>query len=829
MFLPFEFTNDTVILTPNRRLSRYLSRKLNAELKEKKSAWLSPNIFPYHVWLEILLKKYSAVVLLSEHQEHALWDSIIKSETSAVIGLVKQAWEIVKQWQISLSELSDYSDETKAFYNWLQDFQAICNSKNLCDKNTVPEIIMDGVQQGRIKLPARLCLVGFDNIYPQQQKLFQIFSQSVEIAYQDINCLAANEQCIACVDVTTEMMNMAHWAHKTLATNPHAYIGCVIPNLVQIRAEIERIFTKTFCNFTSKPFNISVGKTLDQFPIIGTALKILELNDGLTTINIDYLLNSPFVVGAADEKKSRAEFRSQLKLLNLDQITLEIVLAHSKCPIFTQLLCKIPNIRNITKTPSNWVQFFILILERFGLGKNLLNDEECQVLQHFYKLLHKLASLDLVIHEISYTQVLIYFNNMVRRTIFQTPNEQQPIDILGVLEASGINFDHLWIMSMDNHTWPPSPSPNPFIPLALQKKFNLPHASHERELDFCEKIIKRFTHSSKSIIYSYPLCVDDRSCRLSLMIKQALPITLQDLQLDVAIMPEPLQKKTELFVEEPFFPINSTEKIHGGSKIFELQALCPFRAFATLRLTAYQKPAWRNIMRGVLVHAILEEIWKNINSYQNLLQYSDILLQELVGFCIDNTVEKHSRDFIGISDFLIEVEKKCLNQLILKWMQLEKSRLPFEIVSLEKKCEVCFGDLKLKLRIDRIDRLADGTIMIIDYKTSKQPLSTAGWFNENLTNSQLPLYCMVSEEEIGAIAFAQLKADAVEFKGISQKDIGIEGIDETPEWSELLVKWRTNLTQLSKDFCAGKALIDPKNNACRMCELKILCKHTVNT
>lgn len=825
MFSLFDLTSDTVVLTPNRRLARYLSNKLNLELQQKKTAWQTPAIFPYHAWLKILFEKYSNLILLNEHQERILWASIIKSENATTIALARKAWETIKQWKIPLSALANYSDETKIFSIWANAFATICKNKNLCDKNTVPEIIVAHVKNGQVKLPARIYLVGFDDISPEQQELLQVFSKFSVIEYIDINNLVADEKKIACPNSEIETLTMARWAHKTLNQNSNAYIGCVVPNLVQLRDSIERVFTQTFSAYQMKPFNISAGKTLAQFPIVYTALKILELNLAYTTTNINYLLSSPFIIGALEEKFPRALLRSQLKQLALEEINIDIISKSSACPIFTQVVRTISNDHSQTKNPNAWAQFFLTELEYFGLGKTPLNDEENKALQHFYKSLHELSSLDLFIDKITCAQALVYLNNIISNSIFQTPNRQQPIDILGTLEAAGINFDYLWIMGMDNTSFPPSPSPNPFIPLPLQKKLNLPHASHERELEFNEKIIKRLARSSKSIIYSYPLAVDDRKLKSSFMIKNTPLIIANNLKLSELL--EEHTKKTEIFVETPFCPITANEKIHGGTKIFELQALCPFRAFATLRLRAQSKPAWRNIMRGILVHAVLEEIWKKIVSHETLLQYSEPILQELITSAIDRTIKKHHYDFLGVSDFLIEIEKTCTAKIIFDWMQLEKSRPPFEIVSLEQKHEISFDGLKIRLRIDRMDKLADGAIMIIDYKTGKQSISIFGWLNENLTNPQLPLYCVTTEGDIGSIAFAQLKPDAVNFKGITKKDLQIDGIKfiEDHEWSELLTKWRLTLTQLAQDFRAGNALVAPKPGACRTCELKVLCRH----
>lgn len=52
------------------------------------------------------------------------------------------------------------------------------------------------------------------------------------------------------------------------------------------------------------------------------------------------------------------------------------------------------------------------------------------------------------------------------------------------------------------------------------------------------------------------------------------------------------------------------------------------------------------------------------------------------------------------------------------WLRDEKGR---EIVSIEERGEILLDGIQLKGRVDRIDRCADGSLVIVDYKTGKPP------------------------------------------------------------------------------------------------------------
>jgi len=818
-----------VILTPNRRLSRYLIKKIEEELQPIKNAWPTPKIIPYQTWLEWLCaKNLNQLTLLGEQEENILWSSISKQD-HATVKLIKQAWETVQQWEVPLKKLLDFSDEAKTFYQWAEEFITTCKTKNLVDKNSLPELIMLGVTQKKIKLPSNLCFIGFDNVYPQLEKLLNFFSQHIELRFENINDLTADEKCLIFNDTKTERLTMAHWARKILNNKPNAHIGCVVPNLINSRFEIEQTFIEVFkLNPHPTPFNISAGFFLHQFPIICTTLKILELVNVFALTNICYLLKSPFIFGFAEEKNNRDHLVSQLNLLDLENIAFNLIESYGDCSIFAQMLKKIPPKPLTLESPSFWTHFFCKVLECFGINTSPpLIQEEKMLLQDFYKILRNFSNFDLFINKISYEQALSYLKNILCNTLYQKPNKDQPINILGILEAAGINFDYLWIMGMDNYSWPPTPSLNPFLPLQIQKNLGLPHATNERELEFTKKLLQRFKKSAKSIIYSCATYVDDCERKLSPLFDDIPRIQISDLELpknDSKII-----KKTKIFIEDSFLPVLPSEKISGGTRIFTLQALCPFKAFAAIRLRADLKPIWRHVIRGNIVHAVLEEIWKKINSYKELLDYSNLELKELINSSIDNVIASYCANITDIKYFFIENEKKCLNNIIFKWLQLEKKRSPFVIVALEQKKTINFAGIICNFRLDRIDQLQDGSLIIIDYKTGTQSVAISNFFGENLFNPQLPLYCLTSSEKIDAIIFAQIHAKKVVFKGISSKDIGLNGIKikNNEEWQELLNQWQTSLMKLGQDFNAGKNEVNPGTNACRNCALKILCRYKI--
>jgi RecB family exonuclease len=124
-----------------------------------------------------------------------------------------------------------------------------------------------------------------------------------------------------------------------------------------------------------------------------------------------------------------------------------------------------------------------------------------------------------------------------------------------------------------------------------------------------------------------------------------------------------------------------------------------------------------------------------------------------------------------------------------------------------------------------MDRLADGTYALIDYKTGAQ-LTPRMWMDERPDEPQLPLYAVSAGEKVKAVAFARLKTGAMRYMGYAAAKEALPGLTHYPTWDELLQGWKTELEELAAGYAQGAAQVDPKRGlaTCRYCDLKPLCR-----
>jgi probable DNA repair protein len=239
--------------------------------------------------------------------------------------------------------------------------------------------------------------------------------------------------------------------------------------------------------------------------------------------------------------------------------------------------------------PSDWAASFSRLLGAMGWpGERALNSAEYQTTAAWKDMLAEFASLDNSTGNLPLGAALTMLERISRSRQFQPESEPAPVQILGVFEASGLEFDHLWIMGMHDGAWPRASSPNPFLPLRLQREKNMPQSSAQRELEFTRQWTEQLLSSAPQVVVSYPLREGDADLRPSPLFS-ALPETGEkELGLaSAAGYPEQLRLSSRIeAVEDHAAPPWEGPLRRGGTAIFTHQAACPFRAFAQLRLGA---------------------------------------------------------------------------------------------------------------------------------------------------------------------------------------------------------------------------------------------------
>jgi probable DNA repair protein len=294
----------------------------------------------------------------------------------------------------------------------------------------------------------------------------------------------------------------------------------------------------------------------------------------------------------------------------------------------------------------------------------------------------------------------------------------------------------------------------------------------------------------------------------------------------------------EATVDGALPPVTADEARRGGARLLELQAACPFRAQAELRLgaRALEEPGVGvdAAERGDLVHKALAAFWLELGHQGALLALDAAGVQAVVRRAVATALTEARRAADDLMRHLLDLEAAWLEARVLAMVDADRERTAFAIEDVEEPYSAQIGALTLEFRPDRIDRLADGSLAVIDYKTGANA-EVRAWLDERPTLPQLPAYVQaLGAERVSAVAFARVRSGDTGYVGVARDADAFPGLRvpgakgwprDYASWDELLGAWRRRLEALAAEYAAGDARLAPDPpRACEYCHLGALCR-----
>jgi RecB family exonuclease len=268
-----------------------------------------------------------------------------------------------------------------------------------------------------------------------------------------------------------------------------------------------------------------------------------------------------------------------------------------------------------------------------------------------------------------------------------------------------------------------------------------------------------------------------------------------------------------------------------GIATLRAQSRCAFRGFAETRLGTLRLerpvPGFNERERGELVHHALEHLWSRLRGSSALHSLSADdeakLLEEGVTIALAKVCKIRDPGATWRTR-----ERGRMRAVLGKWLAVERLRQPFEVLRLEHGVRVArLAGLEFNVRIDRMDRLADGGRVLIDYKTGH---AFADWRGERPDNPQLPVYAWLHPEKLVAVAYGRVNAGECGFVAEAERrEIFKPRGQRTPlegmaNLAALIDVWSRRIEALAGDFAAGNAAVAPTLRACKTCRLHGLCR-----
>ena len=851
-----------LVVTASDRASRALTAAFHrARRAEGLAAWPAPNLLDWKSFARAAWEQRSSEgrLLLNTAQEQKLWFEIAgESPSQAALltdprhrlaALAMEAHELLCSYAprfLRTATRADWQQDAGTFSKWLAAFDEVCRCENLMSPCRLPYELIPLLEAERTTR-APLMLAAFDRLLPVQKSLFNAWGEWCEATAAEPS---REVHFHAAPDARTEIDACAIWCGRQLASKSNARLLVVAQMAGTRRGEIERAFLR----HTGSAFEFSLGVPLSRVALARAAQLLLRWLDGpLNEQELDWLFSTGHSGATAQECPALQATMRALRHRGLErtQWTLAAFVSQRCC---AELLPK-PWIDRVTQTqrhladaarrlqsPLDWAELVPRLLEELQFAAaRPLSSAEYQAVHRWQQAVESCGSLGFDGCRMAWKEFLSELGRTMDETLFAPESHDAPIQIAGPAESAGLTADAVWFLGADEESWPANGTTHLLLPLEVQRHAGMPHASPQLDWELAGSITRRLLASGREIHFSYAKQNDAVEARPSRLIAQVAG-EAKELSTEL-LTPAAEAPKTvwfEDFSRVPFPP----GKVDGGAAILTAQSQCPFKAFAIARLGAQRwemaQAGLTPSQRGNLLHKVLHAVWagppEGIRSHAELLRLND--RQAFVTGVVQRVVARELRPHLRevMPRRYLELEELRLIRLVTEWLEYEVTRVAFEVAETEAKRTVSIAGLTFDLRLDRIDRLNDDTLLVIDYKTGN--VSPNLWDLPRPEDVQLPLYAGFAidreKEVLGGLVFAKVRSADREFNGqVFDPAItlfaGLKGnsslMKRKLELEELL-GWRDAIEQLARDFVEGKAGVDPREypRTCERCGLQTLCR-----
>jgi probable DNA repair protein len=843
------------ILAPNTELAAALFAAAERMHQDAgREVWPTPRVRDFGSWLRDLyarrqLGDAASPRLLGEieERERTVIDSSAAGqealEPTAAARAARRARRAVYEYGIPLQAVAvqaSGSEEAQAFLEWNARFDARCrewdclSADELLGRTPAPTEPVTWIESPVWRPVARHWL----------QRHGRMLSPSLNVSRTVKRLKAASP--------AAELAQIAAWARENLQATAGFRAWVCVPDLSRRRAEVIDAFDAALAprRFTltqtpgAAPYAVAGGTPLEEFAPVRAALDTLSASLGKVPFDrFSALLRAPELQASEAEAGAAALLDIQLRRRGPSDAELAGWLALAERIAAADGIAPVAAVQRLRAALqaldalrgqhpiSRWLPLWIGALESGPWSqRHRWSSSEYQAAARFRELLASLAAADAFFGAQSRRSAQRLLHRAAHETPFQVQTGIPPIWVSGQLIDPWLNYGGVWVSGCDDESWPPPVAPIALLPVRLQRDFGMVSAAAESQLQFALELQNRWAARAGECVFSY---ADPGGGRFA----AASPL-LPDKETEVsAAEPRPhwhaLLRDAPLLerlTDESAPAFGAGERTRGVGTL-RAQSRCAFRGFAETRLGTdpleRPVPGFNERERGELIHHALEHVWSELGDFAAL----QALGADDEARLLDEGAERALARVCRIRDPGLRWrsrERQRMRTVLSRWLQAERRRQPFTVERLEHGARRArWAGLEFKVRIDRMDRLADGARVLIDYKTGNP---TADWRGARPDNPQLPIYALLHPEHLVAVAYGRVNAGECGFiaeterREIFQPRGRSTPLEGMPTLAALIAVWSQRVESLAADFAAGAAAVAPTLRACKTCRLHGLCR-----
>ena len=820
------------------------------------TVWRRPQVISWQEWMrrlweDSLLRGGHAggFSLLSPHGSLMLWEQALRPEAVAGFALeqnaslARKSWNLALEYGLNLERLHAEveGEDERRFARWTGRFEESRTAGKWLEPAGLPQLLAQDLQTGAITVRKPLFLLGFGAALtpPQAALVDSLRANGGSISEGPPVPKAASVCQVSYETEDEELQAAARWAGNANA-------GIVLFDFSDRAQRARRILLDRMQPAwqarglpQNAPLNSAEAPSLAEYGPAEMALDALRLlGRSFDFETVSRFLRGAYLEGSRRESGARANLERSLrgKLVGGD-ITRPQLMARAGrgSPRLADLLQNgwqaSRQARGKGKAHSyrTWAAVFTSFLRTLGWpGRRGLVSSEQQAVEAWTRLLGEFGGCDAVASgTVTLPAALARLNTMARQQKFQPQGPDDAVELLPVDEAAGLRFDRLWVAGASASLWPRAVRPVPLLPLGLQRRLKMPHASPQIALERARAQTAALLSSADEVVFSWTEVAEEGVATTCSPLIASVPLRERSQLLGGEhpdLFVEDLRSSASLvrLHDDPAPGQAEGEEFSGGTHLMDCQLNSPFRAFAEYRLHAREYPRpWEGLSpldRGSIVHKLLHDLYAEYGDAQSLKANFDELRPRLeewaAGIPRDEPLGARAL-VLG----LLRLERERAVQLALDWAGLDLARGEFRVTGLEERAQLELGDITLSMRLDRVDQAGeDSGALVLDYKTGRK-LPLSGLNPDWLRSSQLPAYALATEG-VSAVAYVYLTGRETAVVGICDSEASIPGSKAMPKlvpiskhrdfkkhrnWESLLAAWRQALERAASELSAGDA------------------------
>ena len=497
------------------------------------------------------------------------------------------------------------------------------------------------------------------------------------------------------------------------------------------------------------------------------------------------------------------------------------------------------------------------IKDRIGNNKGI----EIELLFSAYKILQRLrdVSSDAGISMSAQTLQILFTQNIAQATVPFVGEPLKGLQIMGMLETRALDFDTVFMLSVNEGILPKGKTGNSFIPLGIRIDAHLP--TYKQNEQIFAYHFYRLLQGSRKIYLLYNTQADDmgggeRSRFINQLVYElpkynpGISIKIQHLSIPPVkdhprpiIIPknEEIMLKLDKISQKGLSPsaLNSFRKcklqyyfnyIAGIKEADELSEIIDQQEF------------------GTYLHAVLEKMFSGLmgkelteTDLKQLKKSSESIVQQVFEAMQNMSKERMSGKNLLIYHVIRDYVDDFLDRQSEMLTDARQNGTSYKILSVEQKFEAAFTlnvpphakEIKIIGKIDRIDRMGDH-IQIIDYKSGSlsgknfdvEKMSADEQDTKNDFCFQLMLYLWLYEKNISPGDYSSIHSGVWSFRNIQGGIKNISSLKDSNISPDLMAAFETYLKDLLLQlFEIQDAFVQTSNEKnCEYCAYKGICR-----